>query len=801
MIKNYFKTAFRNLWRNKTFSVIKILGLSIGLTVCMLIFLYTKDELSYDQFHKNKAQLFRIIQNLKFGADAPQTIGITTPAVGEAFAAEIPEVKQYVRINGESVTVKKNNNDVLTEQCMYVDDNFFKIFTFPLLQGNKATALKDPHSIVLSKNTAIKYFGTDDAIGETMQIKKGDEFENYTVSAIAENSPQNSSIKADMYLRMRINPDQQAGADAWLGGNLNTFLLLSPGANVHAVENKMQTLFDRKTKDFIAKAEKEQGMTFSAKLLLQPLTDIHLAEKAGADNGLSDGSKSTYSEILSYIAIFILVIACINFINLAVAQSLKRSKEIGIRKVIGGTRSQLIRQFLAESFLVSLVSFVIAIILTVSILPFFNELANKKISLSYLSDIWLYAGYFLLLLITSFMAGFYPSLVLSAFQPVKVLYGRQKMLGRNLLTKGLIVLQFALAIFLIIGTVAINRQVTYLLHKDLGYNSSNLVLLKLPYSNLSDRLPALFKNELAGQKNILSIAARNGGRSISGATANGKNLVIENNKIDDKYLPTFQIPVIAGRNFSPDYPSDSGNSVIVNETFVKEAGWKLSNVVGQTIHAMDDQKKALTIIGVIKDYNFTSLKEKITPELFSMDPIMSYGQVWIKINPTDVPQTLALLETTYKKLVPFYPYSYDFMDDLNKKNYETEAKWKQIISIASGLFIFISCIGLLGLVMLSIEQRTKEIGIRKVLGAAIPRIMLLVSKEFIVLISIAFVIAIPVGYYYIYKWIENFAYRINIGWWMFGIAGALVITIALVTISFQTLKAAVANPVKSLRTE
>jgi putative ABC transport system permease protein len=799
VIKNYFKTAFRNLWRNKTFSVIKILGLAIGLAVCMLIFLYTKDELSYDRFHKNKAQIFRIIQNLKFGADAPQTIGITTPIVGETFASEIPEVKQFVRINGESITVKKKNNDVLTEQCMFVDNNFFNVFTFQLLDGNKRTALKDPHSVVLSKKTAIKYFGTEDAVGETLQIKKGDEFENYTVSAIAENPPQNSSIKADLYVA--INAKSLPGADAWLGGSLNTFLLLSPGADIHAVESKMQALFDKNTKEFIAKAEKEQNMTFKAKLLLQPLTDIHFGKRAGPDNGLSDGSKATYSHILTCIAVFILIIACINFINLAVAQSLKRSKEIGIRKVVGGTRSQLIKQFLAESFLVSLIAFVMAIILTVSILPFFNELANKKLSLSYLTDISLYAGYFLLLLITSFIAGFYPSLVLSGFQPVKVLYGRQKMMGKNLLPKGLIVLQFALAILLIIGTIAVNRQVNYFLRKDLGYNSTNLVLLQLPFSNSSDKLPALFKTELTGQKNILSIAARNGGRSISGVTVGGKNIVVENNKIDDKYLPTFGIPFMAGRNFSTDHPSDSSNSVIVNETFVKEAGWKLSDAIGQTIRTMDERKKQLTIVGVIKDYHFTSLKEKITPELFSMDPIMSYGQVWVKISPHDIPETLALLETIYKKLVPFFPYSYDFMDDLNAKNYETEAKWKQIISIASGLFVFISYIGLLGLVMLSIEQRTKEIGIRKVLGAAVSRIMMLVSKEFIVLISIAFVIAIPVGYYFTHRWLENFAYRINIGWWMFALAGALVITIAMVTMSVQAIKAAVANPVKSLRTE
>ena len=798
MIKNYFKIALRNLWRNKVFSLIKILGLSIGLTVCMLIFLYTKDEISYDQFHKNKAQLFRVIQTWQMGKEGAQTIGITNGIMGESFSKEIPEVQQFVRVNGEAVTVKKNNN-VFTENPLFVDDNFFSVFTFPLSQGNKRTVLNDLHSVVLSKEIAKKYFGTEDVIGETMQIKLRDEFENFVVTAVAENSPQNSTLKAGMFLPMKY--DLKGRGNEWFGGSLNTFLLLSPQANIKTVESKMQTLFDKNTRDFLAKAEKEQGIMVKVKLGLQPLTDIHLSKKAGPDNGMSDGSKSAYSYILTCIAVFILIIACINFINLAVAQSLQRGKEIGIRKVVGGTRKQLIRQFLIESFVVSLVAFVIAIFLTVSILSFFSELANKKLSLSYLSDGYLYAGYFLLLLITSFIAGFYPSLVLSAFQPVKVLYSRQKLMSKNYLTKGLIVLQFVLAIFLIIGTIAVNSQLKYLLHKDLGYDSKNLVRIDLPDSKTSDKLAALFKNELAGQKNIISVAARNGGRNISGAKANGKNLMIEYNKIDDKFLSTFKIPIIAGRNFSPDFPSDSLHSVIVNESFVKEAGWKLSNAVGQTIHFMDEKNRPATIIGVIKDYHFATLKEKITSELFSMDTAWSYGQVWVKINPSNVPQTLSALEDTYKKIVPLFPYSYQFMDDINAKNYETETKWKQIISIASALFIFISCIGLLGLVIISIEQRTKEIGIRKVLGAAVSRIVILISKQFVVLIAIAFVIAVPAGYYAIHKWLQDFAYRISIGWWMFALAGALVIIIALITLSYQAIKAAIANPVKSLRTE
>jgi len=798
MFKNYFKIAWRNLWRNKILFFVKVAGLSIGLTVCMLIFLYSKDEISYDRFHENKALLYRVIQTWQMGKDPSQTIGITNAVVGESFAKEIPEVQQYVRINGVAVTVKKNN-DVFTENPLFVDDNFLTVFTFPLSEGNRRTALKDLHSVVLSRDIAKKYFGSTDVIGNTMQIKLNDEFENFTVTALAENSPQNSTLKVDMLLAFKYYEKFNSNR-GWFGGSLNTFLMLSPQANIKTVESKMQALFDKNTKDKLAKESREQGVTMKIRLGLQPLTGIHLSTRAGPDNGMTDGSDPAYSYILTCIAVFILIIACINFINLAVAQSLKRSKEIGIRKVVGGTRRQLIKQFLIESFLVSLIAFTIAIFLTMLILPFFNELANKKLSLSYLSDGYLYAGYFLLLLVTSFVAGFYPSLVLSAFQPVKVLYSRQKLMGKNYLTKGLIVLQFALAIFLIIGTIAVNTQLNFLLHADLGYDSKNIVRIDIPISRSSEKLPAIFKNELANKPTIISVAAKNGGRNISEAKANGKNIMIENNKIDDKFLPTFKIPIIAGRNFSVDYPSDTMHSVIVNESFVKEAGWNIHNTVGKTI-SYGDVNRAVTIVGVIKDYHFISLKEKITPELFSMDSTFDYGQIWVKINPDNIPQTLALLQNTYKKIVPWFPYSYQFMDDINTKNYETEAKWKQIISIASSLFIFISCIGLLGLVILSIEQRTKEIGIRKVLGVAVSGVIMLVSKEFIKLILIAFVIAVPVGYYAINKWLQDFAYRISIGWWMFAMAGILVIAIAWLTISFQAIKAAIANPVKSLRTE
>ena len=800
MIKNYFKTAFRNLWRNKTFSLIKLLGLSIGLTVCMLIFLYTKDEITYDRFHENKGQLYRVIQTFQMGKHPSQTIGITNGIIGQTFAKEFPEVQQYVRINGVAVTTRKNNV-VFTENPLFVDDNFLSVFTFPLLEGNKRKALHDPHSIVVSKDLAKKYFGTTDVTGKVMEVKLDTAFENFTITAVVENSPQNSTIKADMLIPYKFYEKYNSNI-GWVGGSLNTFLLVSENANIGALEGKMQALFDKNTKDEIAKAEQQDGVDIEIKLGLQPLTDIHLSRKAGPDNGMSDGSKPAYAYILTSIAIFILIIACINFINLAVAQSLKRSKEIGIRKVIGSTRKQLVKQFLVESFVVSVIAFVFALLLTITVLPLFNQLANKKLSLSYLSDGYLYGGYFLLLITTSLIAGFYPSVVLSSFQPVRVLYSREKLLGRNYFTKGLIVLQFALAIFLIIGTIAINAQLSFLFHADLGYDTKNLVRLDIPVNNSSDKLPGLFKNELLNKTGIVSVAARNGGRNISGAKVDGKQIIIEYNKIDDRYLPTFKIPIISGRNFLPEYPSDSLGSVIVNENFVKEAGWKFNNAVGKTITFGESRgNRVVTVVGVVKDYHFLSLKDKISPAVFSMEPGFDFGQIWIKIHPSNTAKTLSLLHSTFRKLLPYYPYSYQFMDDINAKDYEVETKWKLIISIASLIFVFISCIGLLGLVILSIEQRTKEIGIRKVLGAAISKIVVLISREFIILIAIAFVVSVPVGYYFINKWLQQFAYRIDIGWWMFALAGALVIAIALISISFRAFKAALANPVRSLRTE
>ncbi len=757
MFKNYFKTAWRNIVRNKALSFIKILRLSIGLTVCILIFLYSKDEITFDRFHANNENIYRVIQDMRVGDDAHK-LSITASSLGEAFQTEIPEVRASVRLSGISATVNRGD-DVFAENLSVADNNFFSVFSFNLVSGNTASILKDVYSIVLTESTAKKYFGsTKNAIGKILQLNTGHEFENFTVTGIAADTPQNSTIRFDMLIPFDFFKKGLPASD-WVGGSLNTFLLD-----------------------------------------LQALSNIHLNKELGAFNGLTEASSPVYSYVLSSIAFFILLIACINFINLSIGQSLKRSREIGIRKVIGGSRKQLIVQFFTEAFLVSLFAFVLAIIIAIVILPLFNELANKKLSLSYLANGWLYAEWFALLLATSLIAGFYPSIILSGFQPLKVLSGRYKLMGKNYFSKSLIVFQFALAIFLIIGTIAVYAQLNFLFRQSLGYDSSNLVKINLPAGKDKDKFVALFKSELSGKQNIIKIAARNGGTMSIAVQAKGKQINVDLNNIDENYFPAFKIPVIAGRNFSLDFAADSLQSAIINESFAKQAGWQTNEAVGKTFRMMEDNK-ILTVTGVVKDYHYNSLKSKIEPQVFTLGHGNSYGQLWIKIKPDNIPATLNLLAQTFHKLSPLYPYSYAFMDAINAHNYENETRWKQIISISAILFIFISCIGLFGLSMLSVEQRTKEIGIRKVLGAAVSRIIVLISKEFIILISISFVVAVPVGYYFINKWLQDFAYRINISWWMFAFAGVFVIAIALITISFQAIKAAIANPVKSLRTE
>jgi len=801
MFRNYFKTTWRNLVRNKIYSLINIAGLSIGLACAMLIILYVKDEVSYDRFHANAGNIYRIVtQGLSKNGVKGRKDPNTGYLQGPRFSENIPEIKSFVRVQSNEKNIK-TGTEVKDQELLYVDSFFFDMFSFPLISGNRHTCLKDPSSVVITEEAAKKQFGTSDALGKIIMMKDDSVFVPHTVTAVAKKCPQNSSIKFEMLLPIKESKEDALKSENWFNFFLNTFVVLDPHTDIQRVSSKMNTFYDQDTKEAIKSLSAKFGPdveNWKSHYFLQPFLDMHMSTELPAQNGLSDASNPMYAYILSGIALFVLLIACINFVNLTVARSIKRAKEIGIRKVVGGDRQQLIIQFLGESFLLCIIAFALAIGLVKLILPVFNDLSNKALALSYLFDIKLVAGYILLFILTALLAGFYPAIVLSGYSPVQTLYSRFNLAGKNYLQKSLVVLQFALASFLIIATLTIYKQFNYLTTEKLGYDDTDIIGVRNEFKTHDEAW--LFKNELLKDPNIISVAPRNGGRWGTVAKLNTDSTIeFAYETVDESYLPTLKIPLIQGRNFSSDFPSDSANSVLVNETFVKKAGWK--NPIGETVNFWYDNNKKYTVIGVVKDYHYGSLTEKIGPQLFTMKEDNPYGLAVIKIKPNTAAESLNTIEKTFKQLFLLSPYTYKFMNEENRRQYEAEAKWKQIMLFGAILTIFISCIGLFGLSVLSAEKRTKEIGIRKVLGASVNRVVTILSKDFLKLVFIALVIAIPAAWFVANKWLENYPYRISLSWKLFAAGGILVVLIALITVSFQAIKAGVANPVKSLRTE
>ncbi len=797
MIKNYFKIAFRNLRRNKIYSFINISGLSIGLACAMLILLYVKDEVSYDRFHNNVNNIYRVVSDNKDKDGNRRKDGNSGYFQGPRFTQNVPGIETFVRVKS-GIRDMKTGIDIHPQDLLYVDSGFFSAFSFPLKSGNPKTCLKEPHSVVISEEIAEKQFNTTDAIGKTIMLKDDSVFVPYQVSAVAKKTPQNSSIKFDMVLPFIIPPREAVDNEDWFNFFLNTFVVLNPNANVPLVESQMQKFYLQDSKDGRKlMAEKYGDIVGDTRYMLQPYTDMHMSTELPPQNGLSDASNPMYSYILSGIALFILLIACINFVNLTVARSVKRAKEIGIRKVVGGERKQLIFQFLGESFFLCIIAFLFAVVIVQVTLPVFNNLANKALSLSYLFDVKLVSGYIFLFIVTGFLAGFYPALVLSGYKPVEILYSRFNLSGKNYLQKSLVVLQFTLASFLIIATFVMYAQFNFLTTEKLGYDDSNLVIVNT--DAVKHSLAAVFRNELMKDKNITNVAAKNGGMwGTAAKTGNDSIIQFQYETVNESYIPLLKIPLVQGRNFSSEFPGDSTNSVLVNEEFVKKAGWK--NPIDQVVNFWY-RNEVYHVIGVVKNYHFSSLNEKIGTQLFTMKNDNPYGSFAIKIRPGSDAASLKHIQKAFKKFFPLSPYSYVFKDQQNLKSYEAEAKWKQIMFFSAILTIFISCIGLFGLSVLSAERRTKEVGIRKVLGASINNVVTILSKDFVKLVVIALFIAVPLAWIAASKWLENYPYRIALNWPMFFVAGIIVIFIAIATVSFQAIKAAIANPVKSLRTE
>ena len=797
MFQHYFKISWRNILKNKAYSFINVTGLSLGLACCMLIFLYAKDEITYDRFHAKKDQIYQLTYTFwNLESNEKHYISTTNISAGEGFESDIPEIEEIVRMSQGSGLVLKGTEPI-AESFFYVDDNFFSVFSFPLIHGAAKTAFYPLNSVVLSEEAAVKYFGTTDVLGRELQIRETNEFKPFVVSAVAKNVPENSSLKFHLLLPFKLYKNsRQINADDWFSGYLNTFLVLHPEADPVAVEAKFADVLHKHAGETLAKANKQFNMRAKIIYGLQPFVDIHLARTFKGSNGISDTSDPVYSYLMSALAIFILVIACFNFVNLSIAQSLRRAREIGIRKTYGNDRMQIVKQFLGESFLISLLAFFLAFLIALLVLPVFNDLANKKLSLSYLLDGYLIGGYLLLLMLTSLAAGSYPAWILSGFNPIKALSGGEKLTGRHAFSKSLVVVQFTLSSLLIIATFTIYSQINYLLTRDLGYDDKNLIRISLPGG---EEQAENFKNELKKSSNVVNATVRSKGFNYRGIRVDDKEVRGYDFKVDEHYLSTLGISIKEGRNFSSRFLADSSQSVIINEAFAREAGWG-ENPIGQTLAFMASDRK-YTVVGVVNDYHFRPLNVKIEPMLLHMFPHTAYGEVLVKIRPEHLSETVVFLQQTFKKLEPVHAFDYEFVDIANARQYQVEERWKRIMSYGSILAVLISCVGLFGLASLSIQQRTKEIGIRKVLGASISSIVAILSQNFFKLVLVSFLIAVPLGLYSSYKWLQNFAYRIEVKWWMISVSGGLILLLSLLIITFQSARAARSNPVNCLRSE
>jgi putative ABC transport system permease protein len=807
MFKNYFKTTWRSLRKNKTFTILNITGLSIGIACSLLIALYVQDELNYDRFNIQADRIYRIDEQVKFGDFSYN--GAEVPAImGPAFIKKFKEIEQYTRFkNSPGIVIRKGDENIREDRVLYADSSIFDVFTLDMIAGDKKTALKEPHSLVITESIAKKYFGSIDILGKTILV---DGNTNYKITGIIKDISRQSHFTCDLF--MPICELDYSRSDTWLTYNFQTYLILKQSTNIRDFEKKMNGAMEQfLTPQFKTELNTSEDDFRKAgnyiRCSLMPLLDIHLYSHLADELGINGSIQDVY--IFSAIAIFILLIACINFMNLSTACSANRAKEVGVRKVLGGLKNNLIAQFLIESLVACFLSFVIAMVIAALLLPLFNQLAGKQINASILLSPSILLGILLLLILVSLISGSYPAFFLSSFQPIKILKGNLSMgFKGSVLRNTLVVLQFTISVILMIGTLVIYNQLQYIRNKDLGFNKEQVLILQ--NTSALDNNTKAFTNELLqmpGVKNITSsgflpvTGARTSQGFLTVPPFDGKNFTLMQAwPVDERYLPTFQIQVKSGRNFSALYPTDS-SAVIINETAAKL--FVGMDPVNKKIYQIDDLSTgklvAYNIIAVIKDFNFNSLRDQVAPLVLKLQP--NNGGMALRISTRDIPGLLNGIKAKWKSMASSQPFSYTFLDEEFNKQYSLDQRMGKIFLLFSILAILIACLGLFGLVTFAAEQRIKEIGIRKVLGAEIRDIFTMLSKDFVRLLLLSICIASPIAWWVMNKWLQDFAYRTNIGWWMFVAVGGISLLIALVTISFQAIKAAVANPVKSLRSD
>jgi len=792
MLWNYLKVTWRNIRRYKGYSFINIVGLAVGLACCILILLWVQDELSYDRFHANGDDLYRIVAEWRKTEPATHYWPVCAP-LAPALKEEYPEIIKAARFTRlrRGQLVKFGSKNFTEAQICLTDPDFFEMFTFPFVQGDVQTALTHPESIVFTEEMAVKYFGTEDPIGKTLNINNEYDF---IVTGVIKNIPHNSHLQFNFLASfVRIEDFERAWAvlDNWTLNGFATYVQLDKNASPEELTNKIATYLQKHVRD-----SKDV-------IYLQSLKDIHLYS-SHIQFGIEGQGDIRYVYIFSIVAFFVLIIASINFMNLSTARSSNRAKEVGLRKVVGAKRAQLIRQFFCESVVMAFCSLILAVVLVELFLPLFINLSGKQLSLDFTSHINILLGIVLLTLITGFLSGSYPALFLSSLRPVKILKGISKPEGQGYLFRRILVVsQFSLSVLLIICTVVVSHQVGFMRNKKLGFDRQQVV-----YFPIRDELVPTyesFKSELLKNIGIKNVAASSN-LPTSGVilttdkvTWEGKNpeevVVLEVTSAGYDFIETFNMEMVKGRSFSKEFSSDEEEAIVINETAEKTIG--IEDPVGKQLVFGES---AVTIIGVVKDYHFKSLHSEIEPLVLAIVPDL-YRYVFVKLDAADIPNTLIGIERTWKSLFPDTPFEFHFLDEAYDRLYRSEQQMGTLFNSFTILAVFISCLGLFGLASFMAEKRTKEIGIRKVLGASVIGIVALLNKQFTKLVLIANIIAWPIAYYAMFRWLQGFAYRINLEIWTFALAALTALVIAVLTVSYQSVRAAIQNPIESLRYE
>lgn len=798
MFRNYLKIIFRNFSKNKTFSFINIIGLTIGLTSCLLIALYIQQQLSFDKFQKNGDRIARVIMEYNFeGSDASNKGNYTSVRVPMVMKQNFPEVKDAVIMTNSKKIIRYNNSLVTENNFMYADSSFFNLFSFDLLEGNKNTALTEPYSVVLTKSSAKKYFGNADPVGKTLQLSGDSNF--YKITGLVADCPANSQIQFDFIASFSTFGMSKEYYGTYWNANYTTYLLLHDKKSISTLQAKLPAFMKKEM----------EGQHAIVNFYLEPFNKIHLYSPYDA---FAPNVSITYIYILAGVALLILVIACFTYINLSTARSVERAKEVSIRKVAGAQKNQIFWQFIGESAVVCCIAVLLGLTCAALLLPSFSQLTNQQLQLSSLLSWPILAVAVLIIAVVSFAAGSYPALVLSSFQPARVLKGAFKNAASGQwLRKSLIIFQFVISVFLIMSTFIIQQQLYYIQHKKLGYDREHVLVLPVSYGPKNvDLIKTEFKQN-ADVKNVslcynTPVSILGGYNMSKPEMPENAQIAVTANPVDNEFIPAAGLQLIAGENLTTqdlkDVSDEDENAqpvfhFIINESGAKQLGWTPQEAIGKKMFL--DRSRPGYVRGVVKDFNFQSLRNPIKPVVLFPSP---YGNtLMVKITGNHIPETISFLQEKWKTLVPDRPFEYRFLDDDYNKLYQNELRLGKIMNIFASIAIILACIGLFGLSAYSAQQRVKEIGVRKVLGATVSNIVFVLSKDFIKLAFIAALIAFPIAWWAMHKWLQRYEYRISIEWWVFVATALATLLIALLTVSFQAVKAAWSNPVKNLRTE